>query len=69
LRGRGINTEVYHQADKLKAQIRYASRKGIPFVWFPPFNAEGTHEVKDMTTGDQHGADPAEWSPCVRGAE
>ena len=63
LRSRGLNTEVYHQADKLKAQLRYASRKGIPYVWFPPFDADGTHEVKDMVTGDQVHADPAEWLP------
>ena len=35
LRRRGLNTELYHQADKLAKQIRYASRKGIPYVWFP----------------------------------
>jgi len=63
LRRRGINTEVYHQADKLNRQLRYASRKGIPYVWFPPFDADGGHEVKDMVSGDQHGADPAEWVP------
>lgn len=64
LRRRGINTEVHHQAERVKNQIRYASRKGIPFVWFPPFDADGAHEVKDMTTGDQRGADPADWSPA-----
>lgn len=37
LRGRGLNVELYHQADKVAKQVRYASRKGIPFVWFPPF--------------------------------
>jgi histidyl-tRNA synthetase len=63
LRRRGINTEVYHQADKLKGQLRYASRKGIPYVWFPPFDAGGAHEVKDMATGGQVHADPAEWLP------
>lgn len=69
LRRRGINTEVYHQADKLKTQIRYASRKAIPYVWFPPFDADDTHEVKDMTTGDQGAADPADWSPGPGGQD
>ncbi|MBF6397892.1 histidine--tRNA ligase [Nocardia cyriacigeorgica] len=63
LRNRGINTEVYHQADKLAKQIRYASRKSIPFVWLPPFSDDGGHEVKDMATGTQTEADPQVWQP------
>ncbi|HEV8650037.1 MAG TPA: histidine--tRNA ligase [Actinomycetes bacterium] len=61
LRSRGLNTELYHQADKLSRQIRYASRKRIPFVWFPPFENGKPHEVKDMATGEQVTADPATW--------
>lgn len=61
LRARGFNTELYHQPDKLAKQIRYASRKGIPFVWFPPFEDGQSHEVKDMGSGDQREADPATW--------
>ena len=61
LRTRGFNTELYHQPDKLAKQIRYASRKGIPFVWFPPFEDGQPHEVKDMASGDQREADPATW--------
>lgn len=61
LRGRGINVEQYHQADKLAKQIRYASRKGIPFVWFPPFEDGRSHEVKDMASGTQGPADPSNW--------
>jgi histidyl-tRNA synthetase len=63
LRARGLNTELYHQADKLAKQIRYASRKGIPFVWFPPFEDGKPHEVKDLTTGVQTCADPDAWRP------
>ena len=63
LRGRGINTEVYHAADKIGKQLRYASRKGIPAVWFPPFREGAEHEVKDMVSGDQAPADPATWAP------
>ena len=61
LRKRGFNTELYHQADKLTKQVRYAARKGIPFVWFPPFEDGNPHEVKDMATGDQTVADPNTW--------
>ena len=64
LRERGMNVETYHQPDKLAKQIRYASRKGIPYVWFPPFADDRPHEVKDMATGEQRPADPAEWTPA-----
>ncbi|GAA3758970.1 histidine--tRNA ligase [Salinactinospora qingdaonensis] len=62
LRERGFNTEVYHQGAKIGKQLQYASRKGIPFVWFPPFEEGKPHEVKDLTTGEQTEADPAVWS-------
>ncbi|MCD0453245.1 histidine--tRNA ligase [Actinocorallia sp. API 0066] len=61
LRSRGFKVEVYHQADKLGKQIRYASRKGIPFIWFPPFEDDKPHEVKDMASGEQSEADPETW--------
>ncbi|WP_007513433.1 histidine--tRNA ligase [Pseudofrankia saprophytica] len=63
LRARGLKVETYHQADKLAKQIRYASRKGIGAVWFPPFEDGRDHEVKDMATGDQAPADPETWTP------
>lgn len=66
LRKRGINTELYHQPDKLARQIRYASRKGIPAVWFPPFEDGKPHEVKDMETGEQATAEPSTWLPRCR---
>ncbi|GGS15018.1 histidine--tRNA ligase [Actinokineospora fastidiosa] len=62
LRERGYNTEIYHQADKLKKQLKYASQKGIPFVWFPPFEDGRPHEVKDMASGAQTEADPGTWT-------
>ncbi|WP_046467977.1 histidine--tRNA ligase [Allosalinactinospora lopnorensis] len=62
LRGRGFNTEVFHQAARIGKQIQYASRKGIPFVWFPPFEDGRAHEIKDMATGEQSDADPATWT-------
>ncbi|GAB3494196.1 histidine--tRNA ligase [Nocardiopsis coralliicola] len=64
LRRRGVNTEVFHSAAKVGKQVQYASKKGIPFVWFPPFGEDRGHEVKDMATGEQAPADPAAWLPA-----
>jgi histidyl-tRNA synthetase len=61
LRSRGISTEVAPQADKFGKQIRYADRRGIPFVWFP--DTDGGHAVKDIRSGDQVAADPTSWNP------
>lgn len=66
LRGRGMNVELYHQADKVAKQVRYASRKGIPFVWFPPFEEGAAHEVKNLATGEQLASDPTTWLPTPR---
>jgi histidyl-tRNA synthetase len=63
LRARGLKVEMYHEATKLDTQLRYASRKGIPFVWFVPFGEGQPHEVKDMRSGTQAPADPAVWNP------
>jgi len=60
LRSRGISTEVAPRADKFGKQIRYADRRGIPFVWF---GAGLSGEVKDIRTGEQLPADAARWSP------
>ena len=60
LRARGIPCEVAASPQKFGKQIRYAERRGIPFVWFPGAEA---HEVKDIRSGDQVPADPASWSP------
>ena len=58
LRSRGIPVDVAPRADKFGKQIRYADRRGIPFVWFPE-----TGEVKDIRSGDQVAADPEIWAP------
>jgi histidyl-tRNA synthetase len=58
LRRRGIATEVAASAQKFGKQIRYAERRGIPYVWFPD-----QHEVKDIRSGDQLPADPTTWTP------
>jgi histidyl-tRNA synthetase len=57
LRARGIPAEVAPRADRFGKQIRYADRRGIPFVWF----ASG--EVKDIRSGEQVAADPDSWQP------
>ena len=62
LRARGIPTEVAASAQKFGKQIRYAERRGIPYVWFPAA-ADGVHQVKDIRSGDQVDADPDHWSP------
>jgi histidyl-tRNA synthetase len=61
LRSRGIPTEVSPDAAKYGKQIRFAERRGIPYVWFP--QEDGTHEVKDIRSGDQSTADPETWNP------
>ena len=59
LRSRGIACEVAPRAEKFGKQIRFADRRGIPFVWFPG----EVHEVKDIRSGEQSPADPDRWSP------
>ncbi len=61
LRSRGICVEVAGKAEKFGKQIKYADRRGIPFVWFT--SDDGTHEVKDIRSGIQTDADPDLWSP------
>src|SRR5699024_680116 len=62
LRGRGIAADVSPTAAKLGRQIRFAARRGIPFVWFPGRDgAEG--EVKDIRSGEQAPAEASNWSP------
>jgi len=67
LRARGIPTEVAASAQKFGKQIRYAERRGIPYVWFPAAESghalSEQHEVKDIRSGDQVAADPDEWNP------
>ncbi len=57
LRARGIPCEVAPKADKFGKQIRYADRRGIPYVWF------SNDEVKDIRSGEQLPADPDAWQP------
>jgi histidyl-tRNA synthetase len=61
LRGRGIATEVSPTAAKFGKQIRFAERRGIPYVWFPG----DPDSVKDIRSGEQVEADAATWEPPV----
>ncbi|MFE9657112.1 histidine--tRNA ligase [Micromonospora sp. NPDC006431] len=60
LRSRGVPTEVSPSAAKFGKQIRYAERRGIPYVWFP--GGEGD-QVKDIRSGEQVAAAAGEWMP------
>lgn len=56
LRGQNINTELFPDASvKLDKQIKYADRKGIPFVAIlgPDEVAKNIVTVKNMKTGEQ----------------
>jgi histidyl-tRNA synthetase len=73
LRSRGIPVEVAPTAAKFGKQIKYADRRGVPFVWFPgtpaSTDADGApveataDQVKDIRSGAQVEADPATWEP------
>jgi histidyl-tRNA synthetase len=73
LRSRGIACEVAPSAAKFGKQIRYAERRGIPYVWFPAAgegrSSEGEQgarrgdQVKDIRSGEQVDADAATWAP------
>jgi histidyl-tRNA synthetase len=65
LRSRGIPCEVAPSATRFGKQIRYADRRGIPYVWFPGAG-EATDQVKDIRSGDQVDADAASWE-CPAG--
>ncbi len=62
LRERGFNVETFHSPAKIKNQMKYAERRAIPYVWFPPFEDGKPHEVKCMNTSEQVEADLNNWS-------
>ena len=61
LRSRGIACEVAPKAEKFGKQIRYAQRRGIPYVWFPGGDQTGADAIKDIRSGEQVAADPHTW--------
>ncbi|MGZ5405587.1 MAG: histidine--tRNA ligase [Nocardioides sp.] len=63
LRANGVPCEVAPSPQKFGKQIRFAERRGIPYVWFLTDPQGNGHEVKDIRSGDQTAADPDSWSP------
>jgi histidyl-tRNA synthetase len=63
LRRRGIPCEVAPAADKFGKQIKFAERRGIPFVWFPASGDQSSDSVKDIRSGEQSVADASSWLP------
>ncbi len=59
LRANGVPAEVAASSQKFGKQIRYAERRGIPYVLFPGDEVQ----VKDIRTGEQVTIDPASWVP------
>lgn len=62
LRKRGISADVSPNSAKFGKQIRYADRRGIPYVWFATEEGE---QVKDIRSGEQVSADPLAWEPAA----
>jgi histidyl-tRNA synthetase len=65
LRANGVPCEVAAAPQKFGRQIRYAERRGIPYVLFPgpTDDASAGAEVKDIRSGDQVPVDSATWRP------
>ena len=55
LRDNGINAEIYPEAAKMKKQMGYADKKGIPFVALVGENEmqNNTVTLKEMQSGQQ----------------
>ena len=55
LRGEGISAEIYPEAGKMKKQMEYANRPGIPFVVIVGSQEleAGAATVKEMRSGEQ----------------
>lgn len=68
LRAEGINTELYFGDDRLGNQLRYASRKGIPFavILGPDELASGVAVLKDMAGESQQQVERANLAKVIR---
>ena len=55
LRDRGVATEIYPEAAKMKKQMEYANRRSIPYVVIIGSDEleHGEATVKNMRTGEQ----------------
>ncbi|MFA7331369.1 MAG: histidine--tRNA ligase [Candidatus Delongbacteria bacterium] len=74
LRGAGVPTEIALEPGKLKKQLAYADKKGIPWVLVlgPDEAAQGQVSARDMRGGRQQTlslagleADPGRWEPTA----
>ena len=63
LRARGIAADVAPTAARFGKQIRFADRRGIPFVWFPGMGG-AADSVKDIRSGEQTTAQASTWWPA-----
>ncbi|WP_199037468.1 histidine--tRNA ligase [Glycomyces salinus] len=59
LRERGVPTQVSPSAAKFGKQIKFADKRGIPFVLFPGEE----HQIKDIRSGEQTPVDVDSWEP------
>lgn len=62
LRDNGINAEIYPDASKMKKQMTYADKKGIPYVALVGENEmkAGVVSLKNMASGEQENFTPEE---------
>ncbi len=62
LRKKGINAEIYPEADKMKKQMNYANRKEIPYVILAGESemVQNIFTLKNMIAGDQKTVNSAE---------
>jgi histidyl-tRNA synthetase len=68
LRDAGLRVELVFEAESLKKQFRYASRKGVPFtvILGPDEVAQGLVTVKNMEVGEQRTVPQAEAARLIR---
>lgn len=64
VRGSSSLREVAPAAERYGKQIRYADRRGIPYVWCAGDDPAGG-EVCDTRSGEQRPADAGEWTPSA----
>jgi histidyl-tRNA synthetase len=59
LRKSGIPSELFHEPSKLKKQLAYANKKGIPYVLLIGSNeiSEKKYTLKSMISGEQESLD------------
>ncbi|MDH7489444.1 MAG: histidine--tRNA ligase [Anaerolineae bacterium] len=68
LREQGLRVELYFEAESVKKQLRYASRKGIPFaaILGPDEAAQGQVTIKNLDLGEQRTVLQSEAAQVIR---